>query len=197
MAMVQGDLLRLHQVNRKAIWTMTPRGALESWREGDNPAETGFDARIAESTLWHAIACQRARLRAEAAGWAHWRSDRQVRREAAALREAREASPWLRQPDAIATTPGGQTVAIEVERSPKTSKQYSQIMAGYLQMRRAGIIDEVHYLAETARMAGRLAGLFASIKSLTIRGTAIALKTEHYAVFHFFSLDTWPERTLL
>ena len=196
-ALVQADLLRLHLVDGRPIWIMTPRGALESWREGDDPTDTGFDGRIAESTLRHAIACQRARLRAEAAGWAAWRSDKQIRREAAALLEAKQPTPWLRQPDALATTPGGLTVAVEVERSPKTSKQYAQIMAGYLQMRRAGTIDEVHYLAESQRLADRLAGLCAGIKSLTIRGTAIALRPEHHCVFRFFHLDTWPERTLL
>lgn len=105
---------------------------------------------------------------------------------AAEARDAKAAPTWLRVPDAVATSPEGLTVAVEVERSAKTPKRYQAIMADYLQMRKAGTVSVVHYVCETDRLAAGLARLFQAIQTVNIKGVEVALKPEHYEAFKFF-----------
>lgn len=189
--MERDQIVERHAVGRSSVWALTTTGQLTYLQEGDDPLGL-FDPRVSEVTVRHTLAIQRARLTAEAAGWTGWKSERRLRKEAAAAKEAGKISEWLRVPDGVATAPDGRVISIEVERTVKTPKRYQAIMADYLQMRKAGTVAEVQYLCETDKLAAGLSRLFQSIKSVTIRATEIPLKEEHYQAFKFFGPDQWP-----
>ena len=189
--MERDELIDRHAVGKSSVWSLTTNGQLLYLAEGDDP-QAIFDPRVSEVTVRHTLAVQRARLAAEAAGWAGWQSERGLRRSAAQAVGAGGASPWLRIPDGVCSEPGGKIVAVEIERTAKTPKRYAALMADYLQMRKAGTVEEVHYVCESEKMSSGLHRLFLSIKSLKIKSTEVNLKPEHYDAFKFFTFDTWP-----
>lgn len=189
--MERDNLVERHPVGRSSVWSLTVTGQLTYLADGDDPLGV-FDPRVSEVTVRHTLAIQQARLAGEAAGWSDWISERRMRKSAATAKQAGKATGLLRIPDGLATSPGGRRVAIEVERTAKTPKRYEGIIADYLQMRKAGLIHEVHYVCDTDRLAAGLSRLFRATKSVKINGTDIALKEPHYDVFKFYGSNVWP-----
>jgi hypothetical protein len=85
----------------------------------------------------HHRRCQLSRIAAEQAGWTGWTSERILRAGGAKLKKI---------PDAIATSPDGLKVAIEVERHVKTIKRYEEIQWLYVADLKNGKVDRVVYL---------------------------------------------------
>lgn len=189
-AMQRDGLLDRHAVGRMSVWSISLAGQIEYLGDGDDPLAV-FDARVSEITVQHTLAVQQARIAAERAGGTNWMAERAIRREAAKAKAAGGASPWLKVPDGVITL-AGRRVAVEVERSPKTPKRYEAIMAEYLQMRRAGVIDAVHYVCRSEKLAVGLKRMFRAVDKVTIKGTAIPLKEEHLACFEFYPTESWP-----
>jgi hypothetical protein len=133
----------------------------------------------------HDLDVQRARLAARRAGWNGWQGDGTLHRQA-------NVDKWKKIPDAIAVSPHGETIAIEVERTAKTTKRYEGVVAEYLQMIKAGVVERIDYVCPTPGMAPRLAGLFGRIEAVPIGGKRWEITAEHRARFRFFSLDQWP-----
>lgn len=108
---------------------------------------------------------QRARLRAEAAGWT-WTPGRFINDD------------WQNKPDAVATDPQGEAVAIHITREISTPADYALSIAAALRdIKRGGRYARVQYIspqgiAEAMERAARRAGA----------------PTE----FAFANLDDWP-----
>jgi hypothetical protein len=166
---------------------VTPHGAaMGSPLDGD-PLPYYETGRVAPTTIEHSLDVQRARLAARKAGWTAWQSDRDLHAIAGAT-----DGGWRKIPDALALDTAGVRVAIEVERTAKTSKRYEEILAEYLQQIRNGLCDCVHYVSPTPGLAARLARIFLRIAQVPINGRRYDVKDEHRQRLKFFDLASWP-----
>lgn len=172
-----------HDVRARFVkqWGITPHGLALADCFCNPFCELG---RTNGAQLEHRSACQRMRLKTEAAGgWTDWTPDRIVR-----------LTKGLKKvPDAIATDPIGNRVAIEIERNVKTPKRYSEIIVAYLLEIKAGKYDEVHFVCP-AKVEKLVEKSFSRIESVKLNGEVVKLEAKHRARFKFFSFDNWPPK---
>ena len=144
--MEKSGLIKSHTVDFELsawnlkIWGLTPTGALLATDMNEDPKffEVG---RIKPITIAHSLALQRVKVVALSFGWEQWESSSRM------LKKANESrSEWIQVPDAVARSPKGRKVAIELERTAKTPKRYVEILANYAEMISMGVIDEVVYV---------------------------------------------------
>jgi hypothetical protein len=112
------------------------------------------------SPLWvpHHRRCQLSRIAAEKGGWTGWTSERTLRDGNVRLKKI---------PDAIATSPSGLKVAIEIERSVKTIKTYEKIQWLYLSELKNGKVDRVVYICPT-KIAPAIQKIFRNLSKRVI-----------------------------
>ena len=99
-------------------WGITPTGI--AFSENAAPDCPRFESLPSPQFMQHHLDTQRARLQAEAEGWT-W--------EAGKLLYAKR---WNKVPDALATSPQGERIAVEIERTIKTPLRYQQIIPAAL-----------------------------------------------------------------
>lgn len=178
-----GFLLR-HKISalRMSLWGITPQGLAFAWDEAEIMQSRPYfePSKLSVLTTYHYLDIQRARLVAERAGWTNWVPGNRLPKDI------------KKRPDAIATNPQGQLVAIELERSIKTIKRYEAIFAIYLQMMKRDEYARVHYVCPDASFAPRLARMFELIKSVPVAGERVPLTEKHRARFPVYALDNWP-----
>lgn len=178
-----GYLLR-HRVSqlRLSLWGITPKGLMFAWDEHE-PMESRphFEpSKLSIVTIHHYLDIQRARLAAERAGWSGWVPGNRLPKNI------------KKRPDAVATVPSGHRVAIEIERSIKTTKRYEAIFAAYLQMIKQGDYAMVHYVCPDAEFAPRLSRLFQMIRAVPLVGERVPITDKHRARFPVFAFENWP-----
>lgn len=128
----------------------------------------------------HHLETQRARLAAEEAGWTDWTPGKLLH------------SRGLKKiPDAIATSPAGARVGIEIERYVKTPLRYQEVISAHLQSISKKLWWEVHYLTPEG-LAMRVAKAFENVKSVPVNGDRIQLEQIHRDRFRFYELHAWP-----
>lgn len=173
------EVLWIHG-RQRVIWGLTAHG-LALYDPGTHGI--AFErGRLSALMADHAILTQLVRLRAERAGWTHWRPSNRLHREG-----------LNKIPDAEAITPQGLSVAVEVEREIKTRKRYASIISTYLQTIKAGRWEQVVYVTPDG-LANRLARVFASITEIPVAGQRVKLEDRHHARFVFLNLNQWPPR---
>lgn len=123
------------------------------------------------------------RIKAEALGWTNWLDgDRLGNLESDAKR-----------PDAIVLNESGLKVAIECERTFKTTKRYEQILLSYLRLLKSGEIKEVVWISPSTDFAKRLEVLIKSIKKLKLAGQIVQIDpAKHHKNLYFCSYEDWP-----
>lgn len=136
------------------------------------------------SWVEHRVAGQRLRLAAEAAGWTNWQPERTLR-----ARAAQEG--WKKIPDAVAMSPAGDVVAIEVERHCKTPKRYTELLLAYLQDMKSGRVKFVHFVCPPG-VEVLVARAMARVTHVKLNGEAVQLTETHRARFSFYSCRNWP-----
>jgi hypothetical protein len=178
-----GFLLR-HKVTalRLSLWGITPQGLAFAWTESETMQIRPYfePSKLSVMTIAHYLDIQRARLIAEAAGWTNWIPGNRLPKD------------MKKRPDAVATNPEGQTIAIELERTIKTLKRYEAIFAIYLQMMKRDEYAKVHYVCPDASFAPRLIRMFELIKSVPVAGERVPITEKHRARFPVYALDNWP-----
>ena len=190
-AMVRDGLLRGMDLatghKMQMIYGLTPHAAALASDFSTGDIVSYFEpGKVSPWTLQHSLSIQKLRLQLESHGWTDWKSDRQCRREA-------QKESWLKVPDALATNPQGERVALEVERSYKSLKRYPDILSNYLQMIRAGRIQNVHYHCVGAVTAKKMREVFHSIKQIKVQGQYIVLEAKHYNQLQFIDFSTTPK----
>lgn len=136
----------------------------------------------------HQIATQRARVRAEAAGWRGWTPAR-----------ALLGLGLPKVPDAEAIAPDGQRVAVEIEREIKTDKRYQSVVGAYIaQMKRDARWQRVDYVCADTDFAARLARIFGRLRQLRYEvpgaaGKVADLQQVHLDRFRFYATAVWPD----
>ena len=190
-AMVRDGLLRCMELptghKMQVIYGLTPHAAALASDFAAGEIVSYFEpGKVSCWTLQHSLCIQKLRLQLESEGWTDWQSDRQCRREG-------QANAWLKVPDALAVNPQGERVALEVERSYKSLKRYPDILSNYLQMIRAGRIQNVHYHCVGAVTAKKMREVFHSIKQIKVQGQYIVLEAKHYNQLQFIDFSTTPK----
>lgn len=137
------------------------------------------------SYITHHLQTQQARLSAEASGWTDWRPGKVL-----------YGQNLAKVPDALATSPAGTRVAIEIERHIKTPKNYEEVIAGHLMCVTKKLWSEVHYLTPPA-LAKRVKKAFEHVTSVPVNGDRVALEQAHRDRFKFFELSDWPSGELI
>ena len=166
------------------IWGVTPTGALlaADMDEDLNFFEVG---RTKPITIAHSLALQRVKVIALINRWVEWESSSKM------LKKANEnRSTWIQVPDAVARSPKGRKVAIELERTVKTPKRYVEILANYAEMMSIGVIDEVIYVCPT-QLTARLERLFHRIEKIIFKGKVIPTPEGLLRRFYFISYEEW------
>lgn len=149
------------------VWGITERGLACSWDDEEAyEVRPCFEpSRLALSRIQHQTGLQHIRLAAEKTGWKEW-----VRGERLGL-----GSKISIRPDAIAVSPDGLRIAIELEFTIKTRSRYQVIMRNHLQQIRQGNWDAVFYMGPNKHKE-RLKRIFSSIYYVPFFGEKLILK---------------------
>jgi DNA-binding Lrp family transcriptional regulator len=188
------ELIKAHTVDFELgswnlkIWGLTPTGALLATPENEevNFFEVG---RVKPITMTHSLALQRVKVLALSQGWSEWKSSSKMLQSANLSR-----STWLQVPDAVAMSPKGRKIAIELERTVKTPKRYVEILANYAEMLSSDVIAEVIYICPE-NIAKRLERLFHRIEKIIFRGKAIPVPEGLLKRFYFVTYDEWEVKS--
>lgn len=193
--MEANELIKAHTVDFELgswnlkIWGLTPTGALLATPENEkvNFFEVG---RVKPITMTHSLALQRVKVLALSQRWSEWESSSKMLQNANLSR-----STWLQVPDAVAISPKGRKIAIELERTVKTPKRYVEILANYAEMLSSDVIAEVIYICPE-NIAKRLERLFHRIEKIIFRGKAIPVPEGLLKRFYFISYEEWEKRAI-
>jgi hypothetical protein len=173
-----------HEVKplRQVLWGITTHGLAYAWSDHEPMQKRAYfePSKLSVLAVPHHLDIQRARLKAQRAGWENW------------IPEALLPRGLVKRPDAVVTAPDGRKIAIEIERHVKTVKRYEAIFSAYLQAIRRGEYHEVHYLAESRKFAGRLQRVFGLVTSVPVVGERIQLTEKHKVKFIVAALEDWP-----
>lgn len=170
------------------IWGLTPKGLLlvNDKNESIKFFEVG---RIKPITMMHSIALQRAKAIALGNGWGKWISSSKM------LQNANLSHlTWLQVPDAVAISPKGRKIAIELERTVKTPKRYVEILANYAEMLASNVVAEVIYICP-GNIAKRLERLFHRIEKIIFREKAIPVPEGLLKRFYFVTYYEWEMKS--
>ena len=192
-AMEVKQLIKAHQAalplsERKfLIWGLTPTGA--SLVIPKNELLRFFEVgRVKPVTMEHSLALQRVKAIALRSGWLGWESSSRLLRKANLSR-----SQWCNVPDAVALSPHGRKVAIELERTIKTPKRYVQILANYAEMLNSGLVSEVFYICPDA-LVKRLERQFNQIEKIIVQKRVVTVHESLLKRFHFISYTAWETK---
>lgn len=167
------------------VWGITAQGLAYAFDldEPHRPRESFQASALSPARMAHRLDLQKMRVRAQAAGWRDWAADYLCG----------PLKAGANYPDAVALRPDGARVAIEIERTVKSTKRYAALIVQHLLGRRNRRWDCIYYLSPTPDLARRVERIFGSIERVAHDGRRIALTAEHRAPFRFFGYDEdWP-----
>ena len=173
---------RLAQRGKCAIWGLTKKGSR---------AIVGFESskyynpkRVSNASIEHSLETQRAKIFFFFFWW-EWVSSRDVYQKA-----HKEPSIWLQVPDAIATSPKGEVIAIELERSEKSLSRYEAIANNYCQMLYENTVKRVIYICE-AEIKESVERKLLSLKDICLDGRLNSFNDSFKNRFTFLTTDEW------
>lgn len=178
---VKRHILAVGGRSEATLWGITPHGLAFAWDEKESLQERPYfdTSRVTVSRVPHQVDLQRARVAAEAAGWTEW------------TRGERLGFKAELRPDAIAVRPDGVRVALEVERTIKTTKRYQVIIREHMKNITAGRYGGVLYLCPE-QVTPRLSRIFDAIEYVVIDGERVKLEDKHRRRFKFMNLKDFP-----
>lgn len=183
--LIKGVKLAITEKFKINIYGITAHGLAMSYgldeKFEDRPI---FDpTRLALSRVPHQIDLQHVRLRAEAAGWRDW------------TRGERLGFQVKSRPDAIAVSPQGFKVALEVERTIKQRRRYQIIFNSHLAEIYKDKWQIVAYLG-TAEVIGRVKNIFDALEYTIKGGQEVRISDTERERFKFFDISSEWEREL-
>lgn len=101
-------------------------------------------------------------------------------------------------PDGMIITPT-ETIAVEIERYPKSRRRYDAIIYHYLKQVKARAITQIWYISPTEKKANQIKSVMHSIDRITMkvggRNQTLNLDSKvHLSFFHFIALDKIESR---
>lgn len=187
--MRSSGLLISHQYitlgGKVTLWGITAHGqgmAFDVCKE--EPVRTYFEpSRVSEQNIKHHLDLQTLRLIVEKIGWTDWIDGNRLG----------VLDKNAKRPDAIVKDSTGLVVAVECERTFKTTKRYEQILISYLKLLRANKVAKVVWVLPNVDMVKRLRKLITGIKSVKVAGQKIQIDPlKHHINLHFCSYQNWP-----
>ena len=138
-------------------------------------------SKVKLSTLQHEVDIQLLRFHAERSGWKNWVPGTRLG----------PSQAGANRPDAIGLDSQQCLVAVEVERTIKTTKRYEVILSQHLQAVAKGQYAKIIWVCPTADMTARLRRIVLGISTVPINGKRIALELRHYNLLSFFDYENW------
>jgi hypothetical protein len=191
LAMERDDLLRRETVeanNRRwTLWGITPHGQAMAFDpiNGEQPESKYFEAgRVGLTVLAHTLDLQRLGILAERAGWVDWQLGDQLDKWQAGQS----------RPDALVTTSYGMRIALECERTIKTSKRYEVILSDRLQAIKRGEFSRCLWLCPTRDQATRLQAIISRIKDVAVAGIRVPIQERHLVSLMFAAYENFPDK---
>lgn len=139
-----------------------------------------FECLPSPQFMQHHLDTQRARLQAEAAGW-QWTPGKLLYNKG-----------FQKVPDALATSPTGERVAVEIERTIKTPLRYAQVIPAALKDVKAGQYSRVIYISPQGRADAVFRALH-RVAVVKVSGDSVKLTDAHWLRFIFANLTDWPD----
>lgn len=167
---------------RSTLWGITTHGLAHAWDADESMAIRSYfePSRLSALAIPHRLDVQRARLRAEDAGWSDWRPENIL------------PAGMVKRPDALVVDPNGQVIAVELERHIKTLKRYEAVFAAYLQAIKRGELEYVHYVTPDAGLATRLTRVLSLVQAVPLLGERVPISDRHRSRFLVMALPDWP-----
>ena len=163
------------------VWGITAQGLAHAFDldEPHRPRASFQASSLSPARMAHRLDLQKMRVRAEGAGWREWTADYLCG----------PLKAGANYPDAVAMRPDGARVAVEIERTVKSTKRYAALIVQHLLGRRNRRWDYIYYLSPTRDLARRIERIFGSIERIAHDGRRIALTPGHREPFRFFGYD--------
>lgn len=162
-----------------SVYQPTNTGIMFAINDGENMPDLREVSKVNATTIYHDLQLQRIRLKLEKEGYSNFQSSWQLTK---ILRKRKEKAPKI--PDYTCIDPDGNKVAIEYERTIKTTKRYREIIGQYMDIRDRGIIKKVMYFTDDG-FANKLKQLFDRIDYIYRGGKTEKLIKDHLSYFQF------------
>jgi hypothetical protein len=164
-----------------------------SWHLGKPLVETLYQVgRAGVSQIDHRVDLQILRIRLARAGWTGWRYPDRVS-------PAQKVKKGHYRPDALVTNPDGIRVALEIERTAKTSKRYRYVVGQHLSQIAAGQYLCVLYCCPDSRRLLAVQSAIQNLGRVVVGGVDKPVTKTDLDRFHFLTYEqvpTWTERSI-
>ena len=166
-----------------SVFQPTNTGIMFALEENQIMPELREVSKVNATTIYHDLQLQKIRFKLEQQGYRQFQSSWQLTK---ILRKRKEKAPKI--PDYTCVDPHGNKVAIEYERTIKTTRRYREIIGQYLDIKERGIIKRVIYFTD-AGFANKLKQMFYSIEYIYRHGKTVVCKAEQLTYFEFTELQ--------
>lgn len=136
--------------------------------------------RIGLTVFDHTIALQRLKLACLRAGWKNW------------TRPDFEKWGKHHRPDALAVMPDGTSVALECERTIKTTKRYKAVVANHIGALKSGAFRHVIYTSPTPEKIRNVERLLRNLPPLVVAGEKVLPLPMIDSDFSFVTFENLP-----
>lgn len=187
------QLIKVHKIDvplnsrKVSIWGLTRTGAALVTPKNE-PLKFFEVGRVKPITMDHSLDLQRVKAAGLRGGWSEWKSSSKMLKTANMNR-----SEWRQVPDAVAISPEGRKVAIELERTLKTPKRYVEILANYAEMLVSEVVQEVFYVCPD-ELVKRVEQDFHKIEKIIFRGRVMPVHESLLKRFNFISYTDWEAK---
>lgn len=163
-AMVRERLLLAHTLKLEfgrpvTLWGLTSYGLAMAQGKDDRGGVPFQPSRISMMQLNHRLDIQRLHVAAIRSGWQGWTDGNRL-----------PFGKGEKKPDAVAVTPSGRSVAVEVERTVKSDRRYYDIVVNYITIRQKFGWDGICYFCPTEAIRERVESRIKGIRHISVHG---------------------------
>lgn len=165
------------------LFGITTAGLMESWEyTTTSPVikATFQPSKVKPLMVMHYLTTQEVRLRGVNQGWTDWVTGKYALKS------------LLKKPDALATSPNGVVVNIEIELTIKSLKNYKVILSKFLQDIKQNHYHEVHYIVRDKKFSRSLQRLYNLIQYINVAGHQVQVTEKHKSKVKIFEIENWP-----
>jgi len=179
--------LKQHEMTiyRKAtfvLWGLTDHGLALAFDDDEAFEERSlfYPSRVALPLIPHQLEMQSIRLQTENAIDCQW-----IPGQCMGSKKEQE-----KKPDALLRFQN-QSIAIEVERTVKSTKRYIDVLKYHLLARKQGRWSHIVYLSEKENIRDRIEAAFRRIESVEHQGVLLNVTDDYFKPFSFLTYEEW------
>ncbi|HVB66216.1 MAG TPA: MobC family replication-relaxation protein [Candidatus Acidoferrales bacterium] len=181
--LIKSAIIKVVYSRSVRLWGLTHNGMHYAF-DSNEPLESiaVFEpSKVAASRLEHDLDIQMLHARTIQIGWKYWKPG-------TLLAETLSAQA-LKIPDAVAMNSTGEIVALEIERTLKSTKRYQELLVSYLRGRKLGLWERILYLSPNSTLVARIERAFHNIKTASYQGETFQVTQGHLEPFTFMTYD--------